>query len=177
MNFRKLRIAWSVFWGLACVLLIVLWVRSYWWFDTLPIQNRFGKHGISAIQGKLMWDRPLGVQSKSVWQGVEPYMKKNFGITSFRLDEVIIVDPRTQVPGFELPGHRSVTVPIWIPTLAAAALAAIPWIPWRLVFVAPLSGALAAVAPWLKWTFSLRTLLIAMTQVALVLGLIAWSMR
>src|SRR6476619_2972176 len=29
MRFRKLRIAWSVFWGLACVLLIVLWVRSY----------------------------------------------------------------------------------------------------------------------------------------------------
>src|SRR5215212_550767 len=30
MRFRKLRIAWSVFWGLSTVLLIVLWVRSYW---------------------------------------------------------------------------------------------------------------------------------------------------
>jgi hypothetical protein len=30
MRFRKLRIAWSVSWGLACVLLVVLWVRSYW---------------------------------------------------------------------------------------------------------------------------------------------------
>src|SRR6478672_11323736 len=29
MRFRKLRIAWSVFCGLACLLLIVLWVRSY----------------------------------------------------------------------------------------------------------------------------------------------------
>src|SRR5215208_6728481 len=29
MRFRELRIAWSVGWGLACVLLIVLWVRSY----------------------------------------------------------------------------------------------------------------------------------------------------
>src|SRR6187200_769128 len=35
MRFRKLRIAWSVFWALACVLLIVLWVRSYWWCDIL----------------------------------------------------------------------------------------------------------------------------------------------
>src|SRR5215212_8964377 len=35
MRFRKLRIAWSVFWGLAAVLLIVLWVRSYWWWDEL----------------------------------------------------------------------------------------------------------------------------------------------
>ena len=30
MRYRKLRIAWSVGWGIACVLLIVLWVRSYW---------------------------------------------------------------------------------------------------------------------------------------------------
>jgi hypothetical protein len=33
MRFRKLRIAWSVGWGVACVQLIVLWVRSYWWVD------------------------------------------------------------------------------------------------------------------------------------------------
>src|SRR6476659_8585827 len=33
MNFRKLRIAWSVFWGLACVLLVVLCVRSYHYRD------------------------------------------------------------------------------------------------------------------------------------------------
>ena len=31
MRFRKLRIAWSVGCGILCVLLIVLWVRSYWW--------------------------------------------------------------------------------------------------------------------------------------------------
>ena len=35
MRFRKLRIAWSVVWGIACVLLIVLWVRSYWQVDIL----------------------------------------------------------------------------------------------------------------------------------------------
>ena len=43
MRFRKLRIAWSVMCGIACVLLIVLWVRSYWWQDfaiaTLPGQR------------------------------------------------------------------------------------------------------------------------------------------
>ncbi len=33
MRYRKLRIVWSVFWGLAAVLLIVLWVRSYWVWD------------------------------------------------------------------------------------------------------------------------------------------------
>src|SRR5215207_1862396 len=33
MRFRKLRIAWSVAYSMACVLLIVLWVRSYWKLD------------------------------------------------------------------------------------------------------------------------------------------------
>src|ERR1700754_4951271 len=29
-GFRKVRIAWSVLWGVAAVLLVALWVRSYW---------------------------------------------------------------------------------------------------------------------------------------------------
>ena len=30
MNYRKLRIAWSAVWGIAAVLLCVLWVRSHY---------------------------------------------------------------------------------------------------------------------------------------------------
>jgi hypothetical protein len=33
MRFRKLRIVWSIGCGIFCVLLIVLWVRSYWWVN------------------------------------------------------------------------------------------------------------------------------------------------
>src|SRR5262245_57793790 len=32
---RGLRIAWSVVWGILCVLLIVLWMRSYWWVTNI----------------------------------------------------------------------------------------------------------------------------------------------
>ncbi len=39
MRFRKLRIAWSAFWGIATVLLIALWVRSYRWHDTVILQQ------------------------------------------------------------------------------------------------------------------------------------------
>src|SRR5262245_32774785 len=35
MKYRKLRIAWSVVWGVVAVLLCVLWVRSYWLSDNL----------------------------------------------------------------------------------------------------------------------------------------------
>src|SRR5262249_35867124 len=36
MTYRKLRIAWSVAWGVVAVLLVVLWVRSYGDGDALP---------------------------------------------------------------------------------------------------------------------------------------------
>ena len=39
MRFRKLRIAWSVGWGVACLLLIALWVRSYWWVEGVSVTN------------------------------------------------------------------------------------------------------------------------------------------
>src|SRR5262245_6814089 len=41
MKYRKLRIAWSVVWGIVAVLLVLLWVRSYWKWDMLevPVSN------------------------------------------------------------------------------------------------------------------------------------------
>jgi hypothetical protein len=35
MRFRKLRIAWSVGWGVLCLLAIVFWIRSYHRVDLL----------------------------------------------------------------------------------------------------------------------------------------------
>jgi hypothetical protein len=37
MKYSKLRIAWAVVCGIVCVLLIALWVRSYWWWDSVVI--------------------------------------------------------------------------------------------------------------------------------------------
>jgi hypothetical protein len=39
MRYRKLRVAWSVVWGLAAVLLVVLWVRISWWLDSLQFRT------------------------------------------------------------------------------------------------------------------------------------------
>jgi hypothetical protein len=51
---------------------------------------------------------------------------------------------------------RLVRTPHWLPILLSAALVA---------------------APWLRWRFSLRTLLIATTLVAVVLGAIVYATR
>jgi hypothetical protein len=44
---------------------------------------------------------------------------------------------------------------------------------WSLVSL----SALFAVAPWLQWRFSLRTLLVAITVVAIILGVLAFNSR
>src|SRR6186713_3174521 len=38
MKYRKLRVAWSVVWGVVAVLFCALWVRSYWWVDSLYVK-------------------------------------------------------------------------------------------------------------------------------------------
>lgn len=44
---------------------------------------------------------------------------------------------------------------------------------WPLVLITPL----LTVAPWIRWRFSLRSLLIATTVVAVVLGFVAWTVK
>jgi hypothetical protein len=51
MRFRKLRIAFSAVCGVVCLLLIALWVRSYWWYDIFNVQ--------------LAESRPLRIYSQS----------------------------------------------------------------------------------------------------------------
>jgi hypothetical protein len=50
------------------------------------------------------------------------------------------------------------SAPLWFPVLLASTFAVAPWIPW-------------------STRFALRTILILTTLVAVVLGLIAWSIR
>jgi hypothetical protein len=141
MRFRKLQIAWSVVCGIACVLLIALWVRSYWWVDQIlgPV---FGKRfAAGSMPGALVMgissDRPiswrLGSNHSDEWLRLGDYPSRIWGMFHFE--------------------HFSFVAPYWFLILLTAAIAA---------------------APWLRWPkrFSLRTLLIAMTLVAVVLGLI-----
>jgi hypothetical protein len=54
MRFRKLRIAWSVVWGVVAMLLIVLWVRSYWWMDAVGDATSAANYGCLSVDGGLL---------------------------------------------------------------------------------------------------------------------------
>jgi hypothetical protein len=151
MRFRKLRIAWSVAWGLAAVSLIVLWVRSYWIVDFIgrgfrappetTIVSIFSNYGTLALtrrrvpSGQLKFAVPDGWSYATGEQKFTPQRKFFLRSTN---NEVMV------------------QFPTWLPVPFLAAAAVFPW-----------TG--------IKLRFSLRTLLIATTLLAVVLGLVVWA--
>jgi hypothetical protein len=121
MKYCKLRIAWSLAWGIVAVLLIALWIRSY------THSAEFHKNGFNS------W---------AFITSTSPYVQR-YG---------------NNVPG----GSRTSRVesrfnmPYWLPTMLFIAI-----------------GILSSYSE-LHWRFTLRTLLIVTTLVAIGLGLIVW---
>jgi hypothetical protein len=148
MKFRKLRMTWSIGWGLAALLLIVLWVRSFRQHDYLFQFNT------------------------NLYTGIE----SNLGIVSFnQLDFRVFPSRKKPIQGWTLAvippsagdtnqqrfqwanmtGLLQVVVPYWVLVLLAATFAVISWI----------------------CRFSLRTMLVVTTLVAVMLGLVVYAAR
>jgi hypothetical protein len=154
MRYRKLRIAWSVLSGVAAVLLVILWVRSYRWTEgfVMPIsKNRIVTTGSGpGVVG-------IGTASST--------LPRSYYKTSFDNYDKIAVRRNLKYPsqlwgGVEKsPVGASLFIPYWFLTCAAIASGVLTW-NRRLV-----------------WRFNVRTLLIVTTLFALVLGLIVWAAR
>ena len=92
-------------------------------------------------------------------------------ITFFKADA-----PPNEQPGTWLMFDRNNTISLlpfpstWIPVAKTGNVILPYWFPVLL------STALAT-APWIRWRFTTRTLLIATTLVAVVLGVIVWAVR
>ena len=150
MRFCKLRIAFSATCLVASVLLIVLWVRSYTTTDLIQL----GSRDAQSVFGRLLiygLDPTPGMEPDPFAIDSHPIGDKNYEPGSWNFSGEVL--------GFRWEsgnGHWHLTVPDWAALLLTVALAA---------------------APWIKWRFSLRTLLIATTLVAVLLGLIFWFSR
>lgn len=138
MRYRKLRIAWSVAWGVVAVLLCVLWVRSYSWTD----MTRFSE--VISSNGKLHFNQTVMV-TFSGKVGFGPLeARRRIGIYTMQTARIEIVKRSGDGP----------TIPYWSLVLTAIVLSGVPW---------------------LRYRFSLRTLLIATTLIAIALGLFAYN--
>jgi hypothetical protein len=135
MRFRKLRIAWSVGWGMVCLLLIVLWVRSYMGIDGHPSLR------LAASQGRLYVNQSVSLQSVYVpnYSG-QIYMTPHVG-------GFITFTPK----GIRLQFLRPTWgIPYWAITNVMIIIGTTPWLPWRFSLRALLIGmTIFAVLLWL----------------------------
>src|SRR4029079_3921590 len=120
MKYRKLRIAWSVAWGIACLLLIVLWVRSYWRHDLFNMHrsssqmifmgSKYGVIGVTDVDESEVTVRQPGWSTR-------PSLPPHESSTGFN----VRIYPKASIAEF----------PHWSLLLFMAALASSPWLPWR----------------------------------------------
>ena len=155
MSYRKLRIASSVFWGLAAVLLIVLWLRSYWWTEVISRSSQTASDAtlISMFSGSgtLVFStrtRPIAERSLTAPHDWQYYGQVR---SQFAVERWFFWRLRSK--------EFIVQCPIWPLVIFTGTLATAPWLPC--------------------WSnrFSLRTLLIATTLIAVVLGLAMWAAK
>jgi hypothetical protein len=134
MRFRKLRIAWSVMSGIAAVLLIVLWVRSYYNGDSVECWHNLTRVTVSSICGQFVAvSVDYSAAEPAVFKGLKfhtwnatnsppiMYVENSLRMPSllgFRFGRVLATAQRHP---FVLIG-----VPYWFSAFAAAVLAASP---------------------------------------------------
>src|SRR5215212_3804853 len=152
MKYRKLRIAWSVGCAIACVLLIVLWVRGYWWNDLLIIETKSGLTQIQSTHGRLCYivTTPKPFHHSRPWIFAPQRLRNRSAEEWSKFEDnhpwgLLRNSPQHVVP------TDIFTIPTWSGVLLVTLLTAI------------------AAHPWIRWRFSLRTLLIATTLIAVVL--------
>jgi hypothetical protein len=191
MRFRKLRIAWSVGWGVAAVLLIVLWVRSFVFLDSALHPSL----QIHSFEGRivLLWNPPkwLRQTSQNWWQKAKKsaIFVPGKGYTISGMPGYYAGDGNPMAPTVNPPwGSDGIRLNSERPTRTSRQyLSSVQGIENRwgfgaandwntYVYVIPhwfsiLAVTVLATVPWLRRRFSLRTLLIATTLIAVVLGL------
>jgi hypothetical protein len=148
MKHRKLRIAWSVAWGIAAVLMLALWLRSFWCWDDcwLKLSNSYFAHGISAEGRIVIWVEHSSLNRRFEFN-VDPLSIHRSPPGHERHPWIgLYISPSGNTHFFQLAHGFLVMI--------AAALAAIPWCPTR---------------------FSMRGMLLATTCIALIIGLIVWA--
>lgn len=151
MKYRKLRIAFSAVCGILCLLLEVYWVRSYREGETV-----FGVIGGQRIQLSSSWGRIQLIMNPKSMFTVPPkwkYMRSVLVPLPEGFEWIVARRLNAPMQGIELRGPHLLAVAF------AGLLLTAPWLPW-----------------W-SWQFSLRTLLIATTLVAVGLGAIIWAAK
>jgi hypothetical protein len=141
--------------GILWLLLIVVWIRSYWWVDlaTVPVASNtivgigveIGALAVATAKANVSAYDPWTITTTAVAD--IPSVRRNKPTTRTWLWKVAKGRFRCDV------ANTTACAPFWFLITVVTAL---------------------GMTPWLRWRVSLRTLLIAMTVVAVLLGAVVW---
>jgi hypothetical protein len=154
---RLLRIAVSAAFGILCLLLIALWVRSYGCIDSIHgtgYPKSFWCESLRGELGFLVLAEPFYAGQPRTLRLLAPRPPEQVPYYSNGLYDDWPTPFSTALGiRWTFVGGVGLVIPSWMPVVFIGALAAITWIPW-------------------SCRFSLRTLLLTTTLVAVVLGLV-----
>lgn len=145
---RGLRIAWSVWWAILCLLLLVVWVRSYWWRDLYSLR----------LAGSVCLEAQSAQGRMIVWLRHRPQTKRLMGFSA-AVTQPFEPGRSDRIPWFDFYRFTNVDrlyTAHWFLTVLAGAVALLPWCPRR---------------------FGVRGLFVATTAVAILILLLAWVDR
>jgi hypothetical protein len=149
MKFRKLRILWSLGCGIPCLLLIVMWVRNFWWSDVAwaPLPGGW-QVVIASADGQV----EFGISQAQNRPDVASWAWETYTASRNSAFEVLV--PQKRVIRYHVFRNRNfaLVVPHWLLTTVVLLLAIVPWIPW-------------------SRRFTIRTLLIIMAIMSVALAL------
>jgi hypothetical protein len=157
MKYGKLRIAFSAMCGLLCLLLFALWWRSYWWEDYAynPITSQRALV-IYSYKGQSQFRLGYSQNGFARVPGQLPFWMHSANHLGWTSISEPASGRKPRYSGFDIDLIQQtgpfITAPHWFVMLTMIAVGA---------------------APWIKWSkrFSLRTLFIAATIIAVILGL------
>jgi hypothetical protein len=156
---QLVRIVFSAVCGIVFLLLIVLWVRSFRWIDSIHGTGYPKEFWCESLCGELgllvlteQGGRPKNLRFFSRPPELVTYYANGLYDDWPTPFSTALGIRWTLVRGFGL------VIPCWMPVVFMGTLATIPWIPW-------------------SRRYSLRTLLILTTLVAVLLGAFAYPVR
>jgi len=169
MRFRKLRIAWSVGCGIACVLLMALWWESRTEIKGATshlIPHRFtmvlSLLGEVGVAHGIDWEEHMGTpqgelnhfSKESPGEGTYSYINRGpYPRLTGKMPPF-----KARLRWYRARYHWYIAAPHWLLVLYVATIGAVPWIRF-------------------SRGYSLRSLLLAVTAVALLLGCVIYATR
>jgi hypothetical protein len=153
---RALRITWTALCGIACLLLVVLWVRSYWYGTafTCTLYN-------SKVCSIVSFKGTLSVALADAEYNLDAY---TMGLSEHHSESFS-----------PLKSHWGIGVKQSPTSTIRSEFVSVPH--WFAVVLCAICAITVVVSPEWHWRFRIRTLLIATTLVAVGLGLIVWLTR